>query len=373
MAGLLTTPHPTRRPTFHALAVVGVEELTTESTALTFAVPDELAEAYEFEPGQHLTLRATINGEQVRQSYSICQSKHAGGRGGTLRVAAAKVPGGRMSTWLNDVVQVGDVLEVMTPMGSFTCPVQPQAARHHLAVAAGSGITPVLSLVTTVLEEEPLSRVTLLFGNRRTSTVMFLEELEDLKNRYAGRLHLVHVLSREAPDVELFHGRLDRERLERIFEVLVPVADVDEFYLCGPFGMVTDAQELLQDRGVDTHHVHHEIFHVDEPGAPTSRPVVVDASAPPAAVVTVNLDGRTTVIPMPTLEETILNATLRARPDAPYSCTGGVCGTCRARLVSGQVRMDRNYALEPEEIEAGVILACQSHPLTPEVELDYDA
>jgi ring-1,2-phenylacetyl-CoA epoxidase subunit PaaE len=373
MTGLLTTPQPTRRPTFHPLTVVDVEKLTDEATAVTFAVPDEFAEAYRFLPGQHLTLRATINGEQVRQSYSICQSRNAAGRERTLRVASVRVPGGRMSTWLNEVVRIGNVIEVMTPMGSFTCPTDPQAARHHLAIAAGSGITPVMSLVTTVLEEEPLSRVTVLFGNRRTSTVMFLEELEDLKNKYAGRLHLVPVLSREAPDVELFHGRLDRERLERIFEVLVPVEEADEFYLCGPFGLVTGAQALLEDRGVDAHHIHHEIFHVDDPSAPVTAPVVVDVSAPPAAVITVNLDGRTTVIPMPTLDETVLAATLRARPDAPFSCTNGVCGTCRARLVSGQVRMDRNYALEPEELEAGVILACQSHPVTDEVELDYDA
>jgi ring-1,2-phenylacetyl-CoA epoxidase subunit PaaE len=371
MTGLLTKPQPTRRPTFHELTVVDVEKLTDESTAITFAVPQQLAGAYAFLPGQHLTLRATINGEQVRQSYSICQSRKAAGREGTLRVASAKVPGGRMSTWLNDDVRAGDVIEVMTPMGSFTSPTDPHTARHHLAIAAGSGITPVMSLLTTVLEEEPLSRVTLLYGNRRTSTVMFLEELEDLKNKYAGRMHLVHVLSREAPDVELFHGRLDRERLERIFEVLVPVDGVDEFYLCGPFGMVTGAQELLEERGVDVHRIRHEIFHVDGAGAPP--PVVVDESAPPAAVITVSLDGRTTVIPMPTLDETVLNATLRARPDAPFSCTNGVCGTCRARLVSGQVRMDRNYALEPEELEAGIILACQSHPVTDEVELDYDA
>lgn len=370
---LLTSPSPTRRPTFHPLPVVGVERLTTEAAAITFAVPKDLAETYAFAPGQHLTLRALVNGEQVRQSYSICQVREAGVPPRTLRVAAAKVPGGRMSTWLNEVVEVGDVIEVMTPSGSFTCPTSPNAARHHLAIAAGSGITPVLSIVTTVLAEEPRSRVTLLFGNRRTSSIMFLEELEDLKNQYAERLHLIHVLSREAPDVELFSGRLDRERLERVFEVLVPVDDVDEFYLCGPFGMVQDAQALLQDFGVDQHHVHHEIFHVDDPSAPPRRPVVVDASAPPAAVVTVNLDGRTTVIPMPSTQESILDATLRARPDAPYSCTGGVCGTCRARLVSGEVTMDRNYALEPEEVAAGVILACQSHPVTAEVELDYDA
>ncbi len=374
MTGLLspTVGTSTRRPTFHPLTVAHVERLTEEATAITFAVPDDLAEAYRFAPGQHLTLRRTVVGAEVRNSYSICQSAH-GGRPGTLRVAAAKVPGGRMSPWLVDEVAAGDVVDVMTPMGTFTCPARPDAARHHLAIAAGSGITPILSLVSTALEEEPGSRVTLMFGNRRTSSVMFLEELEDLKDRYGARLHLIHVLSREAPDVELFHGRIDRERLARIVDALVPVDGIDEVYLCGPFGMVADAQALLTERGFDKEHIHHEIFHVDEAGAPKPTPVVVDTSAPPAAVVTVALDGRTTVIPMPTRDETILDATLRARPDAPYSCTGGVCGTCRARVVSGEVRMDRNYALEPDEVAAGIVLACQAHPVSDTVELDYDA
>jgi ring-1,2-phenylacetyl-CoA epoxidase subunit PaaE len=277
-----------------------------------------------------------------------------------------------MSNWLNDSVRVGDVIDVMTPLGSFTCPTQPSGIRHHLAIAAGSGITPVLSLITSALEEEPESRVTLLFGNRRTASVMFLEELEDLKNAYLGRFQLITVLSREPQDVELFTGRLDTERIGRLLEVFAPIDGVDEWYLCGPYGLVTGAQELLREAGVDGHHVHHEIFHVAEQESPRQE-VVVDEGAPAAAIVTVNLDGRTTRIEMPTKEETILNATLRARPDAPYSCTGGVCGTCRARLVSGEVRMDRNYALEPEEVAAGVVLACQSHPVTDEVALDYDA
>ena len=361
-----------RRAQFHPLTVTGVERLTDDAVAITFAVPEELREDYRYAPGQHLTLRATINGEQVRQSYSICLARSEAERTGTLRVASARVQGGRMSNWLNDSVAPGEVIEAMTPLGSFTCPTQPGGIRHHLAIAAGSGITPVLSLITTVLEEEPQSRVTLLFGNRRTASVMFLEELEDLKNRYLGRLQLVHVLSREPQDVELFSGRLDPDRIRRILEVLAPVETVDEWYLCGPYGMVTGAQELLREAGVDGRHVHHEIFHVAEQENPRQE-VVVDASAPPAAVVTVNLDGRTTRVEMPTKEETILNATLRSRPDAPYSCTGGVCGTCRARLVSGEVRMDRNYALEPEEVEAGMVLACQSHPVTDEVSLDYDA
>ena len=366
-------PAPSRhRARFHPLTVAAVERLTDDAVAVTFAVPDELLEDYRFEPGQHLTVRATIHGQEVRQSYSICQSRGAAGMEHLRRVAVARVPEGRMSTFLNDVVAPGDVLDVMTPLGSFTCPTRPDGIRHHVAIAAGSGITPVIALLTTALEEEPGSRATLLYGNRRTSSIMFLEELEDLKNRFPGRFQLIPVLSREAQDVELFHGRLDRERLQAIFAALVPVDQVDEWYLCGPFGLVTGAEELLRERGVDPSHVHHEIFHVDDGTAPR-RPVVVDAGAPPEAVVTINLDGRTTVIPMPSREETILDATLRVRPDAPYSCTGGVCGTCRARVVAGEVRMDRNYALEPEEVAAGVVLACQSHPVTDAVSLDYDA
>ena len=336
------------RARFHPLTVSAVERLTDDAVTVTFAVPDDLVEEYRFEPGQHLTVRASIHGQEVRQSYSICQSRAAVGMEHLRRVAVARVPEGRMSSF------------------------QPDGIRHHVAIAAGSGITPVIALLTTALEEEPGSRATLLFGNRRTSSIMFLEELEDLKNRFPGRFQLITVLSREAQDIELFHGRLDRERLEAIFAALVPVDQVDEWYLCGPFGLVTGAEELLRERGVDPAHVHHEIFHVDDGTAPR-RPVVVDAGAPPEATVTVNLDGRTTVIPMPSREETILDATLRLRPDAPYSCTGGVCGTCRARVVAGEVRMDRNYALEPEEVAAGIVLACQSHPVTDAVSLDYDA
>lgn len=374
MAALLTKP-AVRRARFHLLAVADVQRLTDEAVTVTFAVPPELQDEYAFEPGQHLTLRATIDGEDVRQSYSICQSRADGGRVDRLRVAAARVPGGRMSVWLNDVLRPGDEVEVMTPMGGFTCATTPDRARHHVAVAAGSGITPVLSLVTTALEEEPASRVTLLYGNRRTDTIMFLEELEDLKNRYRDRFQLVHVLSREPQDVELFSGRLDPDRLARILDAIVPVAGVDEWYLCGPFGMVVGAEALLTERGVDAHHLHHEIFHVLDPDAPAdgqAQRLVVDASAAPAATVTVTLDGRTTVVPMPSLDETLLDATLRLRPDAPFSCTNGVCGTCRARLVDGQVRMDRNYALEPDEVAAGMILACQAHPVSETLSVDYD-
>ena len=374
MTSLITKP-ARHRARFHTLTVTEVERLTDDAVAVSFAIPDALAEEFAFEPGQHLTLRATVDGQDVRRSYSICLSRPDALRRKELRVAAARVDGGLMSSWLNDRVVAGSQIEVMTPLGGFTCPTQPDRIRHHVAICAGSGITPVMSLLTTALAEEPGSLATLIFGNRLTTSIMFLEELEDLKNRCPDRFHLINVLSREAQDVELFSGRIDRERLERILDALVPVSTVDEWYLCGPFGLVETAQGLLADLGVDPHHVRHEVFHVDDSGAPVAlvEPVVTAPGVPAEAVVTVNLDGRTTVIQMPSRDESILAATLRARPDAPFSCTGGMCGTCRARLVEGEVRMDRNYALEPEEVAAGIVLACQSHPMTATVALDYDA
>ncbi|WP_134772650.1 1,2-phenylacetyl-CoA epoxidase subunit PaaE [Ornithinimicrobium flavum] len=365
-----------RRATFHDLTVSRVDRLTDDAVAVSFAVPPELAgEFLSFEPGQHLTIRAEIDGQDVRRSYSCCISRAQARARGEVRVASARVPGGLMSTWLNEHVGVGDVLQVMTPTGSFTRAVEPTAAKHHVGIAAGSGITPVLSILTTVLEEEPASRVTLVLGNRRTDSIMFLEELMDLKNRYPGRLTLLNVLSREIQDVPLLTGRIDRDKLEELMATFTPEDEVDEWYLCGPFGLVGTAQAVLAERGVDPQHVHHEIFHVDDAGSPVTqaRALPVDPTAPPEAVVTVTLDGRTTTVPMPTRAESILDATLRERPDAPFSCTGGVCGTCRAKVVAGEVRMERNYALEEDEVGRGYRLMCQSHPVSDTVEIDYDA
>lgn len=365
-----------RRATFHDLTVSRVDRLTDEAVAISFAVPEELREEFAFEPGQHLTVRATVDGQDARRSYSCCISRGRSRDTGEVRVASAHVPGGLMSSWLQEHVAAGDTLQVMTPMGSFVCPTRPGEARHHVGIAAGSGITPVLSLLTTALEEEPDSRVTLVFGNRRTDSIMFLEELMDLKNRFPGRFTLLNVLSREAQDAELLTGRIDRDKLERLLATFIPEGDVDEWYLCGPFGMVQTAQEVLAERGVDGEHVHHEIFHVDDAGVPVvdaDVPAPADPGAPPEAVATVTLDGRTTTVPMPSRAETILAATLRERPDAPFSCTGGVCGTCRAKVVDGEVRMHRNYALEPDEVERGYRLMCQSHPVSDQVTIDYDA
>lgn len=360
-----------RRPQFHDLVVIDREQLTDRAVALTFAVPDDLVGQFlRFEAGQHLTLRSEVGGEDVRQSYSLCLSPSRARAMQAVRVGVGTVTGGRMSTYLNSVVDVGDSVAVMPALGGFVVPSSPEEAKHHVLIAAGSGITPILSHLETILTAEPASRVTLFHGNRTTADVMFLEELEGLKNVHLDRFQLVHVLSREPLAIDLFSGRLDEARLRALFAAFAPVESVDEFYLCGPFGMVEGARHLLEESGVDPSHVHHEVFHV-----PTSDDVVdpgVAESTVADAVVTVTLDGRTSRIEMNDASESILAATLRVRPDAPYSCTGGVCGTCRARLVSGEVRMDRSYALEADEIEAGIVLACQSHPITKIVELTYD-
>ncbi len=362
----------TGRARWHELTVSAIEPLTDDAVAVTLAVPTELADTFAFAAGQHLTLRHEVDGVDLRRSYSICVSPAWARAHSALRVGVKHLADGAFSTWLIESLRPGDRLQAMAPQGHFVCPPRPGTARHHAAIAAGSGITPVLALLTDALEREPLSSATLLYGNRRTSSVMFLEELEDLKNRFPARLNLVHVLSREEQEAELLSGRLDPARLARLLEVVLPVEVVDEWYLCGPFEMVTGAQGLLAELGVDARRVHLELFHVgDEPPPPRSE--VEAAADAEAATVTVNLDGRTTRFEMPNRSESVLAATLRARPDAPYACTGGVCGTCRARLVRGEVRMDRNYALEPEELERGLVLACQSHPVSDELELDYDA
>lgn len=365
-----------RRATFHPLRVAEVEPLTEEAVAVTFDVPPELREEFAYAAGQHLTLRTGDGSSakpELRRSYSICTPAPPAGSPSPERVQVAvkRLEGGAFSSWLHRELRPGHTVEVMTPQGQFTARLDPATSRHHVAVAAGSGITPVLSIVATVLETEPNSRVTLLYGNRRTSSVMFLEELEGLKNLYPSRLHLVHVLSREPQDVELFSGRLEGDRLAALLDVLVPVESVDEWYLCGPFQLVVGARELLRQRGADPAHVHAELFHVEDT-PPAERSETERAMDDVEAVVEVTLDGRTTQVRMTSRAQSILAATLEVRADAPFSCTGGVCGTCRARVIEGEVRMDRNYALEPEEIAAGVVLACQSHPVSDTVVLSYD-
>lgn len=352
------------RPGFHALTVTRVDRLCADAVAITFAVPDELADLYVFRAGQYLTLRQTVDGVEERRSYSICAPV-----GSPPRIGVRRVPDGLFSSRLVDALRPGDTLDVLPPLGNFTPPRN--GPGHHAFVAAGSGITPVLSIVSTVLASDSDSRVTLLYGNRRTDTVMFADELADLKDAYRARLQLVHVLSREPRDVELFSGRLDADRLRALFDSVVPASDVDHWWLCGPYGLVQDAERLLADRGVPADRVHRELFYVDDPPPPPKRAEDEPADGPTAAV-TVILDGKETTLSLPA-DTPILDAAQRVRADLPFACKGGVCGTCRARLVSGKVEMRRNYALEPHELANGFVLTCQGLPVTDEVTVDYDA
>ena len=357
-----------RHGTFHPLRVAEVERLTADAVAITFEVPGGLREDYAFTQGQHLTVRTEIAGAEARRNYSIC----APATSGRLRIAVKRLAGGAFSGHATNALRVGDVVDVMTPTGRFFTALDPANAKHYCAVAVGSGITPVLSIISTALEVEPASTVTLLYGNRTTASVMFLDELADLKDRYPTRFRLVNVLSREPQEVELFAGRIDADKLRDLLASLVPPATVDEWFLCGPFAMVEQARTVLAESGVAPGTVHTELFHV-EGEAPRESTVVDDVRAEGASTVTVTLDGRATTVQVPRSGVRILDAVLAVRTDAPYACKGGVCGTCRARLLTGEVEMERNYALEPDEVEAGFVLACQSRPVTDEVVLDFDA
>jgi ring-1,2-phenylacetyl-CoA epoxidase subunit PaaE len=347
---------------FHSLTVAGVERLTADSAAVTFAVPADLRAAYAFKAGQSLTLRRTIDGTEHRRSYSICAPV-----GAAPRVGVREVPGGLFSSWLVRDLAVGDTVEVMTPAGTFQA--DPAAAGRHLCIAAGSGITPVLSIAASALVN-PSSQVTLLYGNRKTDTVMFAEELADLKNRYPDRLELVHVLSREPRDVELFSGRLDAGRLRRLLALLVPLRSIDHVWLCGPFGLITDARAVLDELGFPRDRLHFELFFVDEPPPELHHAEAVIEGR--TSDVTIVLDGRTTTAAMPQ-DRSILDAAAAIRSDLPFACKGGVCGTCRARVTTGEVDMRRNYALGDDEVERGFILTCQSRPVSAAVTVDFDA
>jgi ring-1,2-phenylacetyl-CoA epoxidase subunit PaaE len=343
--------------------VRAVERLCDDAAAVTFEVPAELSDTYDFLPGQSLTLRRTIAGREERRTYSICAPA-----GAAPRVGVRVVPDGLFSRWLVHEVRPGDEVEVQAPTGSFV--VDPALGGRHVLIAAGSGITPVLSIASSLLTN-PDAHVTLLYGNRRTSSVMFAEELADLKDSYGPRLELVHVLSREPREVELFSGRLDGARIRDILLALVPVDDVAGFWLCGPFAMVGPARDVLVGLGVDPRLVHAELFYVDDVPPPPARH---DEAAydGPASTVSVTLDGRTTELSLPK-DRPLLDSAQQSRSDLPYACKGGVCGTCRAKVVSGEVDMRRNYALEVEEVEAGFVLTCQSYPVSDELVVDYDS
>lgn len=359
--GFAKAPH--RRRAFHSLRVAAVERLCDDAAAVTFDVPASLAADFDFRPGQSLTLRREVDGREERRSYSICAP--AGAR---PRVGVRWIPDGLFSTWLVEEVRPGDRIDVLPPSGRFT-PDTGVPARHIL-VAAGSGITPVLSIVASVLRD-PDAHATLIYGNRRSDTVMFADDLADLKDAYPSRFELVHVLSREPREAELFTGRLDARKLRDLLATVVAVDGTEHWWLCGPYGMVCDAQEVLDEYGVPRERVHQELFYVDDvPPEPVRREEpAVDG---PSCEATVILDGRATTMTLPR-DTPVLDAAQRSRPDLPFACKGGVCGTCRARLTEGQVHLRRNFALEQSELDQGFVLTCQSLPVSDELTVDYDA
>jgi len=355
---------------FHPLRVRAVQPETDEAVIVSFDVPGELRDVFGFTQGQYLTLRKEIDGQDLRRSYSIC----AGVDDGELRVGVRKVKGGTFSNWINEQLQPGDTIQVMAPQGRFFVPLDPTARRQHVGIVGGSGITPILSIMKTVLAREPQSQFTLIYGNRKLQSTMFKEELEDLKNKYMTRLVLHHVFSGEPTDAPLNMGRMDSAKLGEFLASVVPAAQIDHAYICGPFQMNDEAEAALLAAGVPAERIHVERFGVATPqGAPVGA-VVHEAQPGDAelARIVIVRDGLQREFEFRRDQPSILDAASAAGLEVPYSCTSGVCGTCRAKLVEGEVRMERNFALDKNEVAAGFVLTCQAHPLTERVVLSFD-
>ena len=357
---------------FHPLRVRAIEPDTAEAVIVSFDVPETLREVFGFTQGQYLTLRSDIGGLDLRRSYSIC----AGVDDGELRVGVRKVRGGVFSNWINANLRAGDMLSVMAPQGRFFVPLDPTTKRHHVGIAGGSGITPILSIMKTVLAREPLSRFTLIYGNRLLQSTMFKEEIEDLKNRYMTRLVLQHVFSDEHTDAPLNHGVMNRDKIGEFLKTVVPAGQIDHVFVCGPFQMNDEAETALLAAGVAEERIHIERFGVALPaGGGQSVDAVVHEARPGDAAqasITIIRDGLQRDIRFEKGQPSILDAAAAAGLEVPYSCTSGVCGTCRAKVIEGEVRMDRNFALDKKEVAAGFILTCQAHPLTDRVVLSFD-
>ena len=353
---------------FYPLSVSQVRNETRDTIAVTFAVPPELKDSFKFQQGQHLTLRTHINEEDVRRSYSICSAV----QDGALRVAIKRTPGGLFSTWANDSLKAGATIEVMPPMGHFNVPLDAANRKHYLAFAAGSGITPVLSIIKTTLLAEPHSTFSLFYGNRASSSVIFKEELTDLKDVFMQRLNLAYVMSREQQDIDLFNGRITKEKCTQFLQHWIHIEDVDVAFICGPEDMMHGVSEALQEAGMPKSNIKIELFAASIPKHQHKPRAAGPAAERHETEVTVIMDGSHTTFTMDQDKESLLDAGLRAGIDMRYSCKGGVCSTCRCKVLDGKVDMDVNYALEDYEIARGFVLSCQSFPTTEKVVIDFD-
>ncbi len=354
---------------FYSLEVSKVEKETEDCVSICFTVPEELKDVFQFKQGQNLTIRKELNGQELRRSYSICTSPFEN----NLKVAVKKTTGGLFSTYANEELKAGDFLDVFPPTGNFYTELYSSQQKNYVAFAAGSGITPILSIIKTTLQVEPKSSFTLVYGNRTKNSIIFKEDLEALKDKYIDRFRIYYVLSREATDAAINSGRLDKEKCELFLSKLIDVKKVDEFFICGPEGMIFCIKDLLEEKGVSKQNIHFELFTVPgEKQSVVSNKQKTELKAEKAKI-TVKLDGFSFDFELEKNGESILDAALATGADLPYACKGGVCTTCKARLTEGQVEMDRNWGLDDEELAKGFILTCQSHPVTPSVFVDYDA
>jgi ring-1,2-phenylacetyl-CoA epoxidase subunit PaaE len=354
---------------FHPLRVKEVKKETSDCVSVLFDVPENIKEEFSFTQGQSLTMRTIINGEEVRRTYSICSSPFEQ----QLKVAVKKVEAGAFSIFANDKLKAGDVLEVMPPIGHFFTPLQASNKKNYVGFAAGSGITPLLSIIKTTLATEPDSTFTLVYGNKTRSSIIFFEELEGLKNKYINRFNLIHILSREKTDADLNFGRITKEKCNDLFNKLLDINSVDEFFICGPEDMIFSVKDFLESNGVAEKKIHFELFTTPGQNKATSRKPQGTNEEGPQSNITVKLDGRSFDFSIPlNSDTTILDAAMQQGADVPYACKDGVCCTCKAKLLEGEVKMDVHWGLEHEEIEQGFILTCQSHPLTEKVTVDFD-
>lgn len=356
-------------PQFHSLTVCDIRKETADCVSVAFSIPAELQANYQYESGQYITFRHTINGEEIRRSYSLCSSPLEN----DFRVAIKQVEGGLFSTYANVSLKVGDVLEVMEPMGKFNTPLSATQKQNYMAFAAGSGITPVLSLIKTILATETESTFTLVYGNKNVHSIIFREEIEALKNRYMGRLQVIHVLSRERLETEINNGRIDNNKCQQLFSGLADVQQFHHFFLCGPEEMIMSVKQYLIDNGTPENRVHFELFTSGHSGKNNKWQANHPQENEQLCTVTIKVDDRTYDIQLAYGGDTILDAALKSGADLPYACKGGVCCTCRAKVIEGEVDMEVNYALEADEVANGFVLTCQAHPKSEKVFIDFDA
>lgn len=355
---------------FHPLKVSEVRRETPDSVSVVFDIPAELQDAFRFTQGQNITVRATLDGEEIRRNYSICSSPYDN----ELRIAIRQVPEGKFSTYANQLLKKGDVLELLPPTGKFFTILDPRIRKNYVAFAAGSGITPVISIIKTTLKTEPESTFLLVYGNKQRKSILFREELEALKNTYLDRFQLIHVLSRERTESVLHAGRIDAEKCRLISDKIVNLSTIDEFFLCGPAAMIDTVKEFLVSKGIDRQKIHFELFNAPQKLTDIDEQKLAERKQyeNARAKVSIQLDGIVSQFELDFNGETILNAAMKQGIDLPFACKGGMCCTCRAKLESGEVDMDHNYALEQEEVEAGFILTCQSHPRTEKLFVNFD-